>query len=787
VFAPPVRRALLALSLLALCASASAQDPSFHARLRGNLGVFGAKNADVSGEGTVAYVGRANQPDFDIFDVSDPDQIALFSTFTMPSPNESASTEDNEVGTVPLDRGKTLLFVGLEENGNDGVALFDATNPSAPVQLTRVNVGPGTYQDIHNLSYRDDGWLVLCDSRDPTVAIVDLRSYDPANPPATITSWTYELTGLGNGFAHDVRLMEDRLYISAWDDLYVYDASDLANGPPTYLASVRELACHSAWPSADGRFLAVTAERAGGAVHLYEVVDDGSSVTLLQRDSFINPPAGVGFAHAPHNAVFLGDRLYVSDYQAGCVVLQLDRTTKTLDKVASFDTSLVATSGYKGCWGVDPARGADRVLASDIDNGLFTLDFSALQISFPVARPELVQPSLPTPLAFRIDALGTDVLDPATVELHARVDGGAFVPAPATDEGGGLFTALLPAGMCGGRIDYFVSARDLSGEEFTSPASAPASSHTAWISSSLTTIFADDFETDQGWTVTNDLALTGGAWERAVPLDTGAQGGYDSDDAGSSCYVTQNGTPGANANTYDVDGGPTYLESPSLDFSSGDGLVSFSRWSFSNADLTDGLHVEVSNDGGGLYVPVEVVVLKGGGWIRDTFRVSDFVAPSAAVRVRFSIADLPANSTTEAALDDFRAELFACSAPLAMAVFRNGSGVNAPCYAASPPVLGSVWVGEVDASVVPGATFTLVSFYASGTAGTILPGGELLVDLASPRYSQSLVLSTGGVDVHQFPVPNDPSLVGVFGASQGVVLGGTGWQACNAFDLAAGY
>jgi hypothetical protein len=787
VFPPPVRGALLALPLSALHASASAQDPSFHARLRDNLGVLGAKNSDVWSDGTVAYKGRSNQPEFDVFDVSDPDQIALLATFTMPPPNETASTEDNEVGTVPLDRSKKLLFVTLEENGNDGVAIFDVTDPAAPVQLTRVDVGPGTYADVHTLTYRDDGWLVLCDGRDPTVALIDLRAYDPANPPATITSWTYELTGLGTGFAHEATLTDDRLYIAAWDNLYVYDAGDLANAAPTYLGSVRELAGHSAVPSEDGRFLAATAERGGGAVHLYEIVDGGSTVTLLQRDSFVNPPAGIGFATTPHIPWWQGDRLYVSNYQAGVLVLQLDRTTKTFERVASFDTSVVTVAGYKGCWGVDPRLGADRVLASDLENGLFTLDFSALEISFPTARPELVAPGATTPLAFRIDALGTDVLDPSTVEIHARTDGGAFVPAPATDEGGGLFTATLPAGTCGGRIDYFLAARDVSGEPFTSPASAPAAYHTAWSSSSLTTVFADDFETDRGWTVTNDLTLTGGAWERAEPLDTGAQGGYDSDDAGSSCYVTQNGLPGANANAFDVDGGPTVLESPLLDFSAGDGLVSFSRWSFSNADPTDGLRVEVSNDGGDLYVPVELVVLKGGGWLRDAFRVSDFVAPSAEVRVRFSVADLPANSTTEAALDDFRAEVFACAGPQATAVFRNGAGVNPPCYSASAPVIGASWVGQVDASSVPGATFTLVSFYASGTSGTLFSGGELLVDLASPRFSQSLVVSSGGVDTHQFFVPNDPSLAGALSASQGIVLGGAGWQACNAFDLAAGY
>jgi len=779
------------LFLVAVSTVSAAQDPAFHARLRDNLDVPGSVYSDVWGDGTVGYIGRFFQSQFDIINAADPDNLSLYSTFSVPAPNNTASTQDHQVGTVPLNRSKKLLFVALDSNGNDGVAIFDVTTPTAPVQLTRIDANPGTYEDIHDVSYRSDGWLAICDSRDPTLAIIDLRSYNPNSPPATITSWTYEITNLGTGFVHDMTLTDDRLYISAWDNFYVYDASNLGGSAPTFLGAVRGSACHSVWPTDDGLFAVTCDERSGGASRLYEVVDNGSSVTLYQRDSFVSPLTGVGLATSPHNPLFFGERAYVSTYEAGVVVLQIDRTTKTFEKVASYDTSTVGTTGgFNGCWGVYPRLGHDRVQASDLDNGFFALDFSAIQISFPSPRPKTVQPFVTTPITIQIDALGTDVLDAASVQVFTRVNGGAFVASPATNLGGGLYEVELPAMACGSKVDYYLSAAELGGEVFGSPAKAPDAFHTAWVAESLTTVFSDDFETNKGWTVSNDASLTSGGWERVVPVDSGAQPGYDSPDDGVSTrgYVTQNGAVGGSISANDVDGGPTRLTSPNLNFSAGDGLISYTRWSFSNGDLNDGLEVEVSNNAGASWVAVEDVTLKGGGWIRRCFRISDHVTPTSQVRVRFSASDNPNNSTTEAGVDDFLAQGFSCTNPAAMAVFRNGTGVNSSCYAANLPVLGTTWTGQVNAAGHPGATLTAVVFYSAGATGPILSGGEILVNMGSTKLFQSLVVASGGVDTHSFTIPNDPSLVGTFSASQGIILGGpSGWQACNAYDLTAGY
>ncbi len=253
-----------------------------------------------------------------------------------------------------------------------------------------------------------------------------------------------------------------------------------------------------------------------------------------------------------------------------------------------------------------------------------------------------------------------------------------------------------------------------------------------------------------------------------------------------SCYITANGPVGGSTSRADVDGGPTQLESPDMDFSAGDGLISYKCWAFNdNADLNDGLVVEVSNDGGTSWTMVENMTQKAGGWLERYFRLSDYVVPSANVRVRFSIADNPDNSDTEGGVDTFRAELLNC--PSANTVLRIGSGVNTTCFTQlTPPVIGTSWVTRVNHVGHPGAVFTAILLYSQGTTGPIIGAGELLVNLGSQKLLQSLVVSSGTIDVHSIPIPPDATLAGAFAATQAAILGG-GLELCNALDVTVGF
>ncbi len=159
-------------------------------------------------------------------------------------------------------------------------------------------------------------------------------------------------------------------------------------------------------------------------------------------------------------------------------------------------------------------------------------------------------------------------------------------------------------------------------------------------------ILHDDFETDQGWTV-EDIDLTDGSWERGVPAGDGERGDPTTDfDRSGQCYLTAN-----RAGNSDVDGGPTRLISPSVDLSQApDPALKYARW-FANDDQDeDRLDVEISNDDGESWTLIESVP-DTVGWVERTVRITDFITPTAQMKVRFSATDNPNDSVTEAAID----------------------------------------------------------------------------------------------------------------------------------------
>ena len=129
-------------------------------------------------------------------------------------------------------------------------------------------------------------------------------------------------------------------------------------------------------------------------------------------------------------------------------------------------------------------------------------------------------------------------------------------------------------------------------------------------------------------------------------------------------------------------------------------------------------------------------------------------------------------------IDDFEVNPF----PAAAAV-RNGSGINDLCYDAAAPILGTTWQPVVDTTGHPGATLTVLVLHPLPATGPVLKGGEVLV--GGMKLAQSSKAPVGGSAVHTIPVPDDPTLAGFQGFTQGVILGG-GWEACNAIDITLG-
>ncbi|MCK6485024.1 MAG: S8 family serine peptidase [Phycisphaerae bacterium] len=277
-----------------------------------------------------------------------------------------------------------------------------------------------------------------------------------------------------------------------------------------------------------------------------------------------------------------------------------------------------------------------------VATGDIQAEIPPLSIHLPNGAPTEVSPVNNTDFVVRITP-GSENIVPGSPTLHHRVAGDtAFQTSPLTSTGGNNYLASLPPADCGQTLEFYLSAEGDAGSVVTEPADAPTTTYSATLDS-IVTLFSDNFETDTGWTVDN-AAGTGGAWERGIPIGGGGAPSTDYDGSGR-CYVT------GRLSGDDVDGGPVRVISPIFDLSGAvDPTIRFARWFYNNNQDIDRLTAAISNNGGQTWVILEQAT-HAPSWSLRSFRIRDYVTLTSQVRLRFSVADQPNNSTTEAAVD----------------------------------------------------------------------------------------------------------------------------------------
>jgi hypothetical protein len=300
-------------------------------------------------------------------------------------------------------------------------------------------------------------------------------------------------------------------------------------------------------------------------------------------------------------------------------------------------------------------------------HGLDAPELALLLFEFPDGLPEFVSPAGTTTV--RVEVSGVQgVPQPGTGEMFYD-DGGGAVPIAMTPVSPNVYDAEFPAAACGTSITYYFAAETTGGLTQLWPPDAPAERFAALTATGSVMVLSDDFQTDEGWT-TENIDLTDGQWDRGVPAGGGDRGDPAADfDGSGACWLTDN----EDGNS-DIDGGPTRLISYTLDLSAtAEPVIGYARW-FTNDDLdVDRLDVHVSSNGGVGWVLVESVGDQDGVWVESSFRVADYVTPTANVRVRFSATDNPNDSVSEAAIDALRVVSLLCDEPCPADIDGDGS------------------------------------------------------------------------------------------------------------------
>ncbi len=302
-----------------------------------------------------------------------------------------------------------------------------------------------------------------------------------------------------------------------------------------------------------------------------------------------------------------------------------------------------------------------------------------IKFNFPTGLPATGSPSATTSISVQVAPLGGQPLA-GSGRIYWRTGTAAFQSALMTQTTPNNYTANLALGTCGTAVDYYFSAQTTTSTTVTSPSNAPTSFHTIAASYGTTEPVNDKFETATGWTVgaTGDAA-TSGIWTRVDPIGTTAQPENDHSDPGTICYVTGQGTVGGTLGEQDIDGGATTLTSPSFNGSGANATVSYWRW-YSNdtgaSPNADSMPVQISNNNGTSWVTLETVSENLNAWVYKSFRISDFITPTATMKVKFVASDTGSGSVVEAGVDDFLVSAINCAPPYHPADLNHDGSVN---------------------------------------------------------------------------------------------------------------
>jgi len=280
-----------------------------------------------------------------------------------------------------------------------------------------------------------------------------------------------------------------------------------------------------------------------------------------------------------------------------------------------------------------------------------------MKIILPDGIPEYIDPRQPATFTVEIEDIGENHI-PSTCSLYCSYDGEDWEMFALASLGGNTYEATLPAVGCGAVPSFYICTSGDEGHTVFSPVDAPFTTHTTMIGMP-DSVFEDNFEIDQGWTVSGNA--TAGYWERGVPAGMGMNGDPSADyDGSGQCYLTENAFGDS-----DVDGGYTHLTSPTIDIeNSFSASVTYALW-YTNYVLGDPHNdlfiVYLSNNDGATWVVAETVgPATLTGWSLHTIRITDFIEPTAQVRIRFEASDYGDASTVEAAIDAVEITRYLC-------------------------------------------------------------------------------------------------------------------------------
>lgn len=254
---------------------------------------------------------------------------------------------------------------------------------------------------------------------------------------------------------------------------------------------------------------------------------------------------------------------------------------------------------------------------------------TGIAFSYPTGLPEIIPPNVPQTFEVVVSPTGDGVPVSGTGQLHYTINDGPIQTEAMMEIGSNHYEATLPAVGCQESLKFYVSAEEATNGRFYSP--NPSKPNEVVVASEVVTAFADDFETDLGWT------SSGGLWGRGTP--TGGGGSYGNPDPtgghnGSATII------GYNLNGDYENSMPEYhMTSPAIDCSEiANAHLKFWRWLGVEQPIYDHAYIRISTDGSTWNTIWENAgTITDNQWSEIDIDISDYVDGEPTAYIRFTM------------------------------------------------------------------------------------------------------------------------------------------------------
>ena len=251
------------------------------------------------------------------------------------------------------------LYIVNEMYGGDvGMQIIDLSplpnNP--PIQLETYN---GIAQS-HNLWIDSSGYAYIEHQTGDNIHILNL-----SNPSSPIYESSFSNQALN---CHDIYTKNNIAYVSeGWSNQFaIYDITNLDD--IILLATIScEGYAHNAWLNESGTHLITTEETQNITVKIWDISDLNNIILTGEY---------IGENGLAHNVHVSNNHIYISHYTTGIKIVDIFNPYDPIE-VAAYDTYFENNDGgFYGCWGAYPFTNNNYIYASDMQNGLFILDFN---------------------------------------------------------------------------------------------------------------------------------------------------------------------------------------------------------------------------------------------------------------------------------------------------------------------------------------------------------------------------------------------------------------------------